>query len=73
MIPTDIFLLIPTVQESIQRGEKMADDIRRLRHTAEELDEAVDMLLETYTRKEIDDKFAEIMQKLTALESPPTE
>lgn len=51
----------------------MADDIRRLRHTAEELDDAVDMLLETYTRKEIDDKFAEIMQKLTALESPSTE
>lgn len=46
----------------------MADDIRRLRHTAEELDEAVDMLLETYTRKEIDDKFAEIMQKITAFE-----
>ncbi len=30
------------------------------------------MLLETYTRKEIDDKFAEIMQKLTAFEEKTT-
>lgn len=51
----------------------MADDIRRLRHTAEEIDEAIDMFLETYTRKEIDAKLAEIMQKLTALESPSEE
>lgn len=58
----------------------MADDIKRLRHTAEEIDEAIDMLLETYTRKEIDTKFAEITgeitaikNRLTVLETPETE
>ncbi len=58
----------------------MADDIRWLRHTAKELDEAVDMLLETYTRDEINTRFSEIITKiteiethLTALESPSAE
>ncbi len=58
----------------------MADDIRRLKHTAEELDKAVDMLLETFTRDEINTKFSEIKTKitkietrLTALENPSAE
>ena len=47
----------------------MADDIRKLRHTAEELDEAVDMLLETYTRDEINAEFSEITAKITEIET----
>lgn len=58
----------------------MADDIRKLRYTAEEIDEAVDMLLETYTRDEINAEFDEITEKiaeieirLAALENPASE
>lgn len=47
----------------------MADDVRRLRHTAEEIDEAIDMLLEVYTRGEVDDRLIKIKERLTALES----
>ncbi len=47
----------------------MADDIRKLRHTAEEIDEAVDMLLETYTRNEINAEFSEITAKITEIET----
>lgn len=46
----------------------MADDVRRLRHTAEEIDEVIDMLLEVYTREEIDAKFAEIEERISLLE-----
>ena len=42
----------------------MADATRKLNHTASELDAAVDMLLEVYTREEIDDLLA---QKITAV------
>lgn len=58
----------------------MADDIRKLRYAAEEIDEAVDMLLETYTRDEINAEFDEITEKiaeieirLAALENPASE
>lgn len=58
----------------------MADDIRRLKHTAAEIDEAIDMLLEVYTREEIDEKISGITEeitaiknRLTALENPETE
>lgn len=47
----------------------MADDIRRLRHTAEDIDKAIEMLLEVYTREEIDEKFAEITTKITEIET----
>ena len=46
----------------------MADDIRRLKHTAKEIDETIDMILETYTRDEINAKFAEIEEKIAVLE-----
>ncbi len=42
----------------------MADETRKLNHTASELDAAVDMLLEVYTREEIDGLLA---QKVTAV------
>ena len=42
----------------------MADETKKLKHTAAELDNAVDMLLEVYTREEIDDLFS---QKITAV------
>lgn len=43
----------------------MADKIRRLTHTAAELDEAVDMLLEVYTREEINTLLAGKIDKET--------
>ncbi len=46
----------------------MADDIRRLRHTAKDIDNAIDMLLEVYTREEITTKFTEISEKIAAVE-----
>ena len=42
----------------------MADATKKLTHTAEQIDAAVDMLLEVYTREEIDDLLA---QKITAV------
>lgn len=45
----------------------MSDDIRRLTHTAHEIDTAIDMLLEVYTREEINQKFSEIEEKMTAM------
>ena len=42
----------------------MADETRKLNHAASELDAAVDMLLEVYTREEIDGLLA---QKVTAV------
>lgn len=47
----------------------MADDIRRLRHKAAEIDEAIDTLLEVYTREEIDEKFTEIFTKIAGIEA----
>ncbi|MDE5558974.1 MAG: hypothetical protein K2J32_15015 [Ruminococcus sp.] len=46
----------------------MADDIKYLRHTVEDIDEAIDMILEVYTREEINAKFAEIEARISALE-----
>lgn len=46
----------------------MADDIRRLRHTAKDIDDTIDMLLEVYTREEIDTKLAEISEKIASVE-----
>ena len=46
----------------------MADDVRRLRHTAKDIDKAIDMLLEVYTREEIEAKFAEIEERISELE-----
>ncbi len=46
----------------------MADDIRRLRHTSEDIDNAIDMLLEVYTREEINTKFTEISEKIASIE-----
>ncbi len=43
----------------------MADEIRKLKHTAAELDEAVDMLLEVYTREEINTLLAGKIDKET--------
>lgn len=45
----------------------MADDIRRLIHTANEIDDAINILLEVYTREEINQKFSEIEEKITAM------
>ena len=47
----------------------MADDIRRLRHKAAEIDDAIDTLLEVYTREEIDEKFTEIFAKIDGIEA----
>lgn len=49
------------------RRYNMADDIRRLTHTANEIDDAIDILLEVYTREEINQKFSEIEEKITAM------
>lgn len=46
----------------------MADDIRRLRHKATDIDEAIDILLEVYTREEINAKFAELSEKISSVE-----
>ena len=41
----------------------MADEIRKLKHTAAELDEAIEMLLEVYTRDEINGFLADKIDK----------
>lgn len=46
----------------------MADDIKRLKHTAEDIDLAIDILFEVYTREETEAKFAEISEKISELE-----
>lgn len=50
----------------------MADDIRRLRHKAEEIDDTIDMLMEVYTREEIESRFTGIMQKISEIEEKIT-
>lgn len=47
----------------------MADKIRKSKYTVAEIDAAVDMLLEGYTRDEIDARLSEIEARLDALES----
>ena len=46
----------------------MADDIKYLIHTAEDIDTAIDMISEIYTREEIDAKLAIIEEKISKLE-----
>lgn len=47
----------------------MADDIKRLRHNAKEIDDAIDTLLEVYIREEIDEKFSGITEEITAIKN----
>ena len=51
----------------------MADDIKDLKHIIEYIDEAIYMVLEVYTREEIDAKFAEIEARISALEQEEQE
>ena len=57
-----------TEQEFTYRRNNIADDIKYLKHTVEDIDEAIDMILEVYTREEINAKFAEIEARISALE-----
>ena len=47
----------------------MADDIKRLRHNAKEIDDAIDTLLEVYISEEIDEKFSGITEEITAIKN----
>ncbi|MDE6672844.1 MAG: hypothetical protein K2K16_11725 [Ruminococcus sp.] len=47
----------------------MADDIKYLRHTVKDIDDAIDMILEMYTREEIDAKLATIEERISKLET----
>ena len=47
----------------------MADDIKYLRHTVEDINDAIDMILEMYTREEIDAKLATIEERISKLET----
>ena len=57
-----------TEQEFTYRRNNIADDIKYLKHTVKDIDEAIDMILEVYTREEINAKFAEIEARISALE-----
>ena len=46
----------------------MADDIKYLRHTVEDIDIAINMILEMYTREEINAKLATIEERISKLE-----
>ena len=47
----------------------MADDIKYLRHTVEDIDISIDTILEMYTREEIDAKLATIEERISKLET----
>ena len=47
----------------------MADDIKYFRHTTEDIDEAIDIISEVYTREETDEKFSIITEEITAIKN----